>query len=81
MYYGELFSYSEDEGQDHTDMGSTQFMHSSRLGQFRTYIKPVCIKKVATRTTFSIAGISYCTCNLIIEIQCTRYKNAFNKRC
>ena len=40
----------------------------------------VCIKEVAIRTTFCIAGIIYYTCNLVIDIQCTRYKNAFNKR-
>ena len=44
----------------------------------------VCIKEVAIRTTFShminIAGIIYYTCSLVIDIQCTRYKNAFNKR-
>ena len=28
----------------------------------------------------SIAGIIYYTCSLIIDIRCTRYKNAFNKR-
>ena len=39
----------------------------------------VCIKEVAIRTTFCIAEIIYYTCNLVIEIQCTRYKNAFNK--
>ena len=40
----------------------------------------VCIKEVDIRTTSSIAGIIYYTCNLDTEIQCTRYKNAFNKR-
>ena len=40
----------------------------------------VCIKKVAVRTTFCIAGIIYYTCNLVTDIQCTRYKNALNKR-
>ena len=40
----------------------------------------VCIKEVAIRTTFCIARISYYTCNLVTYIQCTRYKNAFNKR-
>ena len=44
----------------------------------------VCIQEVAIRTTFShminIAGIIYCTWNLFIEIQCTRYKIAFKKR-
>ena len=45
---------------------------------------PVHIKEVAMRTTFShminIAGIIYYTCNVVIDIQITRYKNAFNKR-
>ena len=57
----------------------TTFTHWSRLGQFLTYIKPVCILKVAIRTTFCIAGIIYCTCNLVTDIQCTLYKSAFNK--
>ena len=43
-----------------------------------------CIKEVAIRTTFrhmiNIAGISNYTCCLVIDIQCTRYKNAFIKR-
>ena len=29
----------------------------------------VCIKEVAIRTTFCIAGIIYYTCNLVIDIQ------------
>ena len=40
----------------------------------------VCMKEVAIRTTFCIAEIIYYTCNLVTEIQCTRYKNALNKR-
>ena len=40
----------------------------------------VCIKEVAIRTTFCIVGIIYYTCNLATDIQCTRYKNACNKR-
>ena len=40
----------------------------------------VCIKEVAIRTTFSIVGRIYYTCNLVTEIQCTRYKNGLNKR-
>ena len=40
----------------------------------------VCIKEVVIRTTFCIAGINYCTCNLVIGIHCTPYKNAFYKR-
>ena len=46
----------------------------------------VCIKEVAIRTTSShitsIAGIIYhtFTCSSVTDIQCTRYKNAFNKR-
>ena len=39
----------------------------------------VCIKEVAIRTTYCIAGIIYYTCNLVTEIQCTHYKHAFNK--
>ena len=39
----------------------------------------VSIKELAIRTTFCIAGIIYYTCNLDIDIQCTRYKNGFNK--
>ena len=43
-----------------------------------------CIKEVAIRTTFShmidIAEIIYHTCSLVIDIECSRYKNAFNKR-
>ena len=42
------------------------------------------IKEVAIRTTFShtinIAGIIHYTCSLVIDIQSTCYKNAFNKR-
>ena len=42
------------------------------------------IKGIAIRTTFShminIAGIIYYTCRLVIDIQCTLYKNTFNKR-
>ena len=46
----------------------------------------VCIKDVAITTTFCIAGIIYYTCNLIIDIQCTRYKkmpspNVFRELC
>ena len=41
----------------------------------------VCVKEVAIRTTFShmidIAGIIYYICSFVIDIQCTRYKNAF----
>ena len=40
----------------------------------------VSIKEVAIRTNVNIAGIIYHTCNLVIDIQCTRYKNAFKKR-
>ena len=40
----------------------------------------VCNTEVAIRTTFCIAGIIYYTCNLVNDIQCTRCKNAFNKR-
>ena len=40
---------------------------SSQLGRFRTY-------------KMNIAGIICYTCSLVIDIQCTRYKNAFNKR-
>ena len=40
----------------------------------------VCIKGVAIRTTFCMAGIIYYTCDLVTDIPCTRYKNAFNKR-
>ena len=40
----------------------------------------VCIKEVAIRTTFCIAGIIYYTYNLVNDTQCTRYKNAFNTR-
>ena len=32
----------------------------------------VCIKEVAIRTTFCIAGMIYYTWNLAIDIQCTR---------
>ena len=43
----------------------------------------VCFKRVTIRTTFihvlNIAGIIYYTCSLVIDIQCTRYKNTFNK--
>ena len=40
----------------------------------------VCIKEVAIRTTLCIAGLIYYTCNLVTDVQCTRYENAFNKR-
>ena len=40
----------------------------------------VCITEVAIRTTLYIAGIIQYTCNLVTDSQCTRYKNAFNKR-
>ena len=40
----------------------------------------VCIKEVAIRTTFCIVEIINCTCSLVIDIQCTRCKNAFKKR-
>ena len=42
----------------------------------------VCLKEVAIRTTLCIAGLIYYmyTCNLVTGIQCTRNKNAFNKR-
>ena len=44
----------------------------------------VCIKEVAVRTNLSqmnnIAGIIYYTCSLVLDIQCTRYKNAPKKR-
>ena len=40
----------------------------------------LCIKEVPIRTTFCIAGIIYYAWNLAIDIQCTHYKNAFNKR-
>ena len=40
----------------------------------------ICIKEVSIRTTFCIAGIVYYTWKLAVDIQCTRYKNAFNKR-
>ena len=42
----------------------------------------VCIKEVAIRITFCIVGIIYYKCNLVTDIQCTRYKmpstNVFN---
>ena len=40
----------------------------------------VCIKEVAIRTTLCIAGLIDYICNLVTDIQCTRFKNAFNKR-
>ena len=44
----------------------------------------VCIKKFAIRTTSShmlnITEIIYYTYSIVIDTQCTRYKNAFNKR-
>ena len=44
----------------------------------------VCIKEVAIRITFSHvinrAGIFYYTCSLVIDIECTRYKNASRER-
>ena len=40
----------------------------------------VCIKEVAIRTTFCIAEIIYHTFNLVFDIQCTSYKNTFDKR-
>ena len=39
----------------------------------------VCIQEVVTRITFCVAGIIYYTCNLVTDIQCTCYKNAFNE--
>ena len=43
----------------------------------------VCIKEVALQTAFShminVAGIIYYTCSVVIGIQITYYKNAFNK--
>ena len=45
----------------------------------------VCIKEVATRTTFCITGIIYYTCNVVTDIQCTCYKmpstNIFKELC
>ena len=38
------------------------------------------IKEVAIRTILCITGLIYYTCNLVTDIQCTRYKNAFKKR-
>ena len=42
-----------------------------------------CITEVTIRTTFShminIAGIMCYTCSLVIDIQCVRNKNDFNK--
>ena len=40
----------------------------------------VCIKEVAFRTTFNIAGIIYYNFIVVIDIQITRFKNAFNIR-
>ena len=40
----------------------------------------VCIKEVTIRTTFCVAGVINYTCNLVTDIQCTCYENAFNKR-
>ena len=40
----------------------------------------VFIKEVTIRTTLCIAGLIYYTCNLVTDIQCTGYKNAFNER-
>ena len=40
----------------------------------------VCITEVAIRTTLCIAGITYYSCNLVTDSQCTHNKNAFNKR-
>ena len=43
----------------------------------------ICVREVAIRTTLShminIAGIIYYPCRLVIDIQWTLYKNAFNK--
>ena len=45
----------------------------------------VCIKEVAIRITFCIAGIIYYICNLGTDIQCTLTKlpstNVFNELC
>ena len=44
----------------------------------------VCIMEATIKTTFShvinISGIIYYPCSLLIDIQCTRHKNAFKKR-
>ena len=65
--------------------GSINWQHVTRHNS--VYSVPtsnlVCIKKVVIRISFShminIAVIIYYTCRLVIVIQCTRYKNAFNK--
>ena len=42
----------------------------------------ICFQDVFIRNTSShminIAGILYYTCSLVIDIQCTRYRNTFN---
>ena len=59
------------DGVFHTRHNSADSVPTSNL---------VCIKEVAIRTTLCTAGIIYYTYNLITDIQCTRYKNTFNKR-
>ena len=57
-----------------------RFTHSPQLGNPVPTSNLVCIKEVAIRTNFCIAGIIYYTCYLVNDIQCAPYHNAFNKR-
>ena len=61
-----------------TDLTPTDTRHNSADSVPTSNL--FCIKEVAIRTIICIAGIIYYTCNLDTDIQCTRYKNAFNKR-
>ena len=64
-------------------MGKGEYAGNKNFSTFQHIVptsNPICIKEVAIRTTFCIAGIMYYTCSLVPDSQCTRYKNTFNKR-
>ena len=76
-----MFNLVMDRTQKYPGTGENTTRHNSADSVSTSNL--VC-KEVAIRTTFShminIAGLIYYTCNLVIDIQCTCYENAFNKR-
>ena len=69
-----------EQTQGRTDLGTNTVITRHNSANSVPTSNLVCIKEVAIRTTFCIAGIINYTCNLATDIQCTLYKNAFNKR-
>ena len=70
----------DEQAQGRTDLGMSMVSTRHNLADSVPTSDLVCIKEVTIRTIFihMITGITYYTCRLVIDIQCTRYENVFN---